>query len=138
MEVLMTREDLINYKDNKEWIDERLEDYNERIEGVTSLTQAITGLPKAQGKPNYELEKVIDEFKEILEIIKKEQEKLNKVLEQLNKLKPLYKRILTKRYIEGKKLEQVAMEVNYNYYTTCRFNGYALNEFDKLDEEVKK
>jgi DNA repair ATPase RecN len=137
MEVLMNREDLINYKDNKEWIDERLEDYNERIEGVTSLTQAITGLPKAQGKPNYELEKVIDEFKEILEIIKKEQEKLNKVLEQLNKLKPLYKRILTKRYIEGKKLEQVAMEVNYNYYTTCRFNGYALNEFDKLDEEVK-
>jgi DNA repair ATPase RecN len=134
MEVLMTREELINYKDNKEWIDERLEDYNERIEGVTSLTQAITGLPKAQGKPNYELEKVIDEFKEILEIIKTEQEKLNKVLEQLNKLKPLYKRILTKRYIEGKKLEQVAMEVNYNYYTTCRFNGYALNEFDKLDE----
>ena len=50
----MTREDLKNYKDNKEWVDEQLENYNERIGRITSLTQAITGLPKAQGKPNYE------------------------------------------------------------------------------------
>jgi DNA-directed RNA polymerase specialized sigma24 family protein len=130
----MTREDLINYKDNKEWVDEQLEDYNVRIERVMNLTQTITGLPKAQGKPNYELEKIIDDFKEIFEIIHKEQEKLNEVLKQVNELKPLYKKILTKRYIEGKKLEQVATEINYGYYTTCRFNGYALNEFDKLDK----
>lgn len=130
----MTREDLISYKENKDWVDEQLEDYQERIEKLTNLTQTINGMPKAQGKPNYLLEEIIDEFKDTLQIIKEEQEKLNKILEQLNKLKPLYKRILTKRYIDGKKLEQVAMEVNYNYYTTCRFNGYALNEFDKLDE----
>lgn len=128
----MTREDLINYKDNQQWVEEQLEDYNERMSRVMKLTQTISGMPKASGKPNYELEKVIDEFKETLELIKKEQEKQNRVLEQLNGLKPLYKRILTKKYIEGKKLEQVAIEVNYNYYTTCRFNGYALNEFDKL------
>ena len=132
----MTREDLKNYKDNKEWVDEQLDDYNERVGRITSLTQAITGLPKAQGKPNYELEKLIDDFKDILEIVQKEQEKLKKVLEQLNKLpNSLHKRILTKRYIEGKKLEQVAIEVNYSYYRTCRLNGKALNEFDKLDEK---
>lgn len=134
----MTREDLINYKDNQQWVEEQLEDYNERMDRVMKLTQAINGMPKASGKPNYELEKVIDEFKETLELIKKEQEKQNKILEQLNGLKPLYKRILTKKYIEGKKLEQVAIEVNYNYYTTCRFNGYALNEFDKLNKKEKE
>ena len=132
----MTREDLINYKDNQKWVEEQLEDYNERMERVISLTQALSGMPKASGKPNYELEEIIDEFKETLELIKKEQEKQNKILKQLNELKPLYKRILTKKYIEGKKLEQVAIEVNYNYYTTCRFNGYALNEFDKLDKKI--
>ena len=131
----MTREDLINYKDNQKWVEEQLEDYNVRMERVMSLTQALSGMPKALGKPNYELEKLIDEFKETFELIKKEQEKQNKILKQLNELKPLYKRILTKKYIEGKKLEQVAIEVNYNYYTTCRFNGYALNEFDKLDKK---
>ena len=134
----MTREDLKNYKDNQDWVEEQLEDYNMRIEKVMSLTQRITGLPKAQGKPNYELEKIIDDFKDTMEIIHKEQEKQNKILEQLNKLKPLYKRILTKRYIEGKKLEQVAIEVNYGYHTTCRFNGYALNDFDKLDKKEKE
>ena len=132
----MTREDLINYNDNQKWVEEQLEDYNYRIERVMNLTQIITGMPKASGKPNYELEKVIDEFKDTLELIKEEQAKQNKILEQLNELKPLYKRILTKRYVEGKKLEQVALEVNYNYYTTCRFNGYALNEFDKLDKNI--
>ena len=129
----MNRKDLENYKDNQQWVEEQLEDYNNRLDRVTKLTQNLNGMPKAQGKPNYELEEFLDEFKETLELIKKEQQKQNKILEQLNGLKPLYKRILTKRYIEGKRLEQVAIEVHYSYHTTCRFNGYALNEFDKLD-----
>lgn len=131
----MTREDLKNYRHSKEWVDEQLEDYNERIERVISLSQNLNGLPKAKGKPNYELEKIIDDFKEILEMVHQEQEKLSKILKQLNLLKPLHKNILYKRYIEGKKLEQISTEIGYSYNRTCAFNGYALNEFDKLDKK---
>lgn len=133
----MTREYLKNYRHYKEWVDEQLEDYNERMERVMHLSQHITGLPKAKGNTSYELEKIIDDFKDILNMVHEEQKRLNAVLIQLNKLKPLYRNILYKRYVEGKRLEQVATEVGYSYNRTCSFNGYALNEFDKLDEEEK-
>ena len=132
----MNREYLINYKHHKEWVDEQLEDYEERMERVLHLTQLLTGLPKGQGdKANYELEKIMDDFKDILKMVHEEQAKLSAVLIQLNKLKPLYKNILKKRYVQGKKLGQVATEVGYSYNKTCTYNGFALNEFDKLDEE---
>ena len=130
----MTRKDLKNYLDNQKWLEEQLENYEAKKEKVIKITQTLNGMPKASGKPNYELEELMDEYNKILVLIKKDQEKQNKILEQLNCLEPLYKRILTKRYIEGKKLEEIAVEINYNYYTTCRYNGYALNEFDKLDK----
>ena len=134
----MNREYLKNYKFHKEWVDEQLEDYNLRIERVMNLSQNITGLPKSKKTENYELEKIIDDFKDILKMVHEEQLKLNSVIIQLNKLTPLYKNILYKRYVEGKRLEQVATEVGYSYNRTCSFNGYALNEFDKLDKVDKK
>lgn len=132
----MNREDLKNYIETKKWVDQQLEDYNERIERVTSLSQSLDGLPKAKGKANYEIEKIIDEFKEILEIVHQEQQKLNEVIKQLNLMKnPLHRNILYLRYIKGLKLEQISTEVNYSYNRTCSFNGYALNEFDKLGKK---
>lgn len=134
----MTREYLINYRHHKEWVDEQLDDYEERMARVLRITQQLTGLPKGKGNnANYELEKIMDDFKDILNMVHEEQAKLSAVIIQLNKLKPLYKNILRKRYVEGKNLEQVATEVGYSYNRTCSFNGYALNEFDKLDEEEK-
>ena len=56
----------------------------------------------------------------------------------VNELKPLHKIILYKRYIKGKTVEEIAIEINYSYYETCRINGNALEEFDKLDKESKK
>lgn len=133
----MTREDLKSFKDAQDWVDEQLENYQMRIDRVTKLGQVIDGMPKAQNKPNYELEKIFDEYKEILNIVHSEEKRLKEIIEVVNQLPPLYKRILTKRYIEGKSLEQVAYEVGYSYNRTCSFNGYALNEFDKLNKSVK-
>lgn len=133
----MTREDLKNFKDAQDWVDEQLENYQARIDKITRLGQVMDGMPKAQNKPNYELEKIIDEYREILKIVHSEEKKLKQVIEQLNQLKPLHKRILTKRYVEGKKLEQVAYEVGYSYNKTCTYNGNALDEFDKYDEKSK-
>lgn len=133
----MTRDDLKNYRYTKEWVEDQLEEYENRIQKVMNLGQSLSGMPKAQNKPNYELEKIIDEYKDILKLVHQEQRKMSEIVKQLNLLKPLYKSILYKRYIEGKKLEQISTEVNYSYNRTCAYNGYALNEFDKLDNSVK-
>lgn len=42
----MTREDLKNYKDNKEYIKERIRDLEEAKEQITKMTAIISDMPK--------------------------------------------------------------------------------------------
>jgi len=128
----MTREDLKNYKYKKDWIQSQINKYIEQREQIMGLSQYFDGMPKAQNKPNYELEELVDKYNELINIMNKEQSELNDIIKQLNKLKPIYKLILYKRYIEGKSLEEVSTEIGYSYNKTCTFNGDALDEFDKI------
>lgn len=130
----MTREDLKNYKYSQEWVKSQLEKYQEQRTKVLNITQNIDGMPKAQNKENYGLEKLMDSYDEIIDILNNEQEKLNMIIKQMNYLEPLHKSILSKRYIEGKNLETISTEIGYSYNKTCSFNGHALDEFDKLDK----
>lgn len=130
----MNREDLKNYRYNQKWVEEQISKYEEMKERVYNLRQAIDGMPKAQNKPNYTLEDLMDKFNEILEIIYKTQEKQNEIIKQLSLLEPLHRNILYLRYIDGKSLEEISTEINYSYYETCRINGNALAEFNKLDK----
>lgn len=134
----MNREDLKSYRYSQEWVEEQISKYEEMRERVYKLSQLLDGMPKAQNKPNYTLEDLMDKFNELIEIVYKDQEKLNLIIKQLNELKPLHKIILYKRYIKGKTVEEISIEINYSYYETCRINGNALEEFDKLDKESKK
>ncbi len=131
----MNREDLKNYRYNQKWVEEQITKYEGMKESVYNLSQAIDGMPKAQNKPNYTLEDLMDKFNEILEIIYKDQEKQNNIIKQLDKIEPLYRNILYLRYIKGLDLEEISTEIGYNYYKTCRLNGEALEEFDKVGKK---
>lgn len=130
----MNREDLENYRDAEQWVENILEEYEDKLEKIKKLSQVIDDMPKARNKPNYEHEKIMDEYKEILEIAYQKQKQLKNIIKQLDKLKPLYSNILFLTYVEGMKLEEVAEKVNYSYNKTCTYKGLALNEFDKLNK----
>lgn len=132
----MNREDLINYINDQKWIDEQMKLYKEQrqiAEGLKSPT--LDGMPKAKNKPNYAIENLIDKYNEIIEDLDKLQDKQNEIVKQLGKMKnTTYRNILYYRYIKGMKYEEIAAEIHYNYYNIVKYHGYALNEFDKLDE----
>lgn len=134
----MKREDLKGLKYSQAWVTEQINKYKEQREMVYGLSQNTDGMPKAQNKPNYALEELIDSYNKLLDILTKEQEKINKMIEQINMLSPLYKIILHKRYIEDKNFETIASEINYSYTRTCRMHGEALNEFDKCGQEMAR
>lgn len=129
----MNREDLKGLKYSQEWVKEQIEKYEEQRTIVMNISQNLDGMPKAQNKPNYALENLIDSYNELLNILAKEQRKINKILEQINMLEPIYRTILTKRYLYGENFETISTEIDYDYYNTCKLHGKALNEFDKLD-----
>lgn len=129
----MKREDLKGLKYSQEWVKEQIEKYEEQRTIVMNISQNLDGMPKPQNKPNYSLENLIDSYNELINILTKEQKKINRILEQINMLKPVYRTILTKRYLYGENFETISTEIDYDYYNTCKMHGKALNEFDKLD-----
>ncbi len=46
-----------------------------------------------------------------------------------------YRIVLSERYIQGKKFEEIAVEQNYAYRHITRLHGEALKEFEKLYPE---
>ena len=129
----MNREDLKGLKHSQAWVKEQIDKYTEQREQVYGLSQYFDGMPKPQNKPSYALENLIDSYDELLNILEEEQKKVNSILKQINKLDPLYRVILTKRYLYGENFETISTEIHYDYYNTCKLHGKALNEFDKLD-----
>lgn len=134
----MKREDLKNYRYNKNWIKRQLESYEEQKTIVYNITQNLDGMPKAKNKPNYGLEDLMDQYDKILKILKKDQEKQNEILIQIRELEEPYRTIITDKYILGMSLEEISIDINYSYDRTCKMHGIALNEFDKLDKVVSK
>lgn len=129
----MNREDLKGLKHSQAWVKEQIDKYTEQREQVYGLSQYFDGMPKPQNKPSYALENLIDSYDELLNILAEEQKRVNSILKQINKLDPLYRVILTKRYLYGENFETISTEIHYDYYNTCKLHGKALNEFDKLD-----
>ena len=128
----MKREDLKNYRYNKNWIKRQLENYEEQKAIVYNISQNLDGMPKAKNKPNYGLENLMDQYNKILEILKKDQEKQNEIILQIRRLEEPYKTILTDKYILGMSLEEISVEIGYAYENVCRMHGTALNKFDEL------
>lgn len=130
----MTREDLKGYKYSQKWIKEQLNRYEEQREMVLNITSKLDGMPKAYNKPNYALESLMDQYNKIIDILIKDQEKQNEILEQIRIMEEPYRTIITSKYIDGKSLEQISVDVGYAYENICRMHGTALNKFDELNK----
>lgn len=129
----MNKEDLKNYKYNKNWIKRQLEKYEEQKTMVYNITQNLDGMPKAKNKTNDSLENLMDKYDEIINILKEDQIKQNEIILQIRKLDEPYRTILTDKYILGMSLEEISEEIGYAYENVCRMHGVALNKFNNLE-----
>lgn len=46
-----------------------------------------------------------------------------------------YREVLTRRYLQGQSLEEIAVDMRYNYRWIKRLHGKAIGEFEKLAPE---
>lgn len=135
----MTREDLIDYRFNQEWIKERLEYIEEYKTILTKTTSTLSDMPQGSRKVQDSMaEKVVillDNINLLYDKMIQEQEKQKKILEQLKEVEQPYRVILEKGYIQGKSLVTIASEMNYDYKYMCKMKGIALNKFDEKDDK---
>lgn len=130
----MNRQDLKNYIYSKKWIEKQLENYKEQKGLAESLTQNLDGMPKAKNKTSYKLEELMDKYNDIIDILIKDQEKQNEIILQLREVEQPYRNILQNKYVLGKSLEEIAVEIGYSYDRTCKMHGTALDKFDDIEK----
>lgn len=134
----MTREDLEGYRNNQKWINNTIRRYKEQRELAYSIVSpCIDGMPKAKDKPNDSFEKLMDCYNEILDILYLQQVEQDKIIKQLMKMKDEpkpYRSLLTYFYVDGLKLEETAIKINYSYQKTSTMKNIALKKFDELNE----
>lgn len=135
----MTREQLKDYKYNKEYIKDRMDFVEEYSESINRLTSTISDMPNGSRKVEdgmaEKLAKLLDYNNDVINEIAELQNQQKSIVFQLRKVKQPYRNILYKVYIKGESLVDVASEMKYNYEYMKRMHGIALNIFDKEGEK---
>lgn len=96
-----------------------------------SKERVQTSLPEGAGYER-EIIRVIELEKEIDHLIDEYIVLKHKIIGEIHGLQnSKYIEILYKRYVEGKRLEAVALEMNYTFQYVVMLHGYALKEFSE-------
>ncbi len=137
----MNRQDLIAYKDNKRWIEERkrkIESEYENIQRMIVKYQEKTkGSLRVQDEMAESLAILLDMKIESLNFAIKLEQDLSRIDRALLKVEQPYRNILTDVYVEGKTLVMVANDMDYNYKYMCTQHGKALKMYDNLKDVDK-
>lgn len=132
----MDRKELINYRNNQEWVKGRKEYIEEYSSTINKITSTISDMPKGskavQDSMAEKIAKLLDMVDDLLDKVLQVEEKQHEILNKLDSIEQPYRNILDKVYIQGKSLVRVADEMNYSYRQMCRLHGDALSQYDKL------
>lgn len=99
---------------------------------ATKITPTISDMPKANGGDN-RLASAVEKIMEIEDSINVDIDRLKMVQDEIEEVilsieDPVLQLVLRYRYINGKKWEQIALDMGYNYRWTLRLHGKALNK----------
>ena len=132
------KQELKDYRYNKKWIEERLEDIKERRSLLDKITNTLSDMPKGSAKTidtNIEnLVQIMDDTIEIEKYIKDLKEKQIKIENKIDKIEQPYKNILYFRYLKGYNLTEVSEEIEEEYDYTRKLHGIALIKYARIGE----
>ena len=107
---------------------------------LTRISPVLSDMPKASGGND----KMSDGISRLIELKEKldsmtdevatEEDHVISLIKQMEN--PIHRAILYKLYILNENLHQVSVDISYNYHYTCRLHGHALNEYDKIAENI--
>lgn len=118
-------------------IDQRLKEqeelrYFDGVAGIDYAKDKVQTSPKGEAPYVRAIERIIDLDKEIDALIDEYVDLKNKIIGEIQTLsKSVYIQILYKKYVEFKRLEVIAVEMNYSYDYIKHQHGYALQEFGR-------
>lgn len=102
------------------------------VSGIDYSTDKVQVSPQAGGSFENIIERIIILGQDINKEIDDYVDIKHKIINQINGLNDYrYVEVLYKKYVEFKRFEEVAVDMNYTYQYTIELHGYALNNFYK-------
>lgn len=99
---------------------------------ATSVTQTISGDPVQGTKDPHKFDRLVELDEQIDRLVDKLVETRLDIISAIGELEDgRLRELLYKRYIEGKRFEQVAVEMRYSWRQTCRLHGDALVKMEE-------
>lgn len=132
----MKREDLFEYKHNKEWLEDRKSKIEREYENIQKMITTYQAHNKYSLEPHdpmaENLSILLDMKLEALNFAIQLEQNLKKVDHALSQIKQPYRNILTDVYIHGDSLDTVASHMHYNDKSMNKKHSEALKKYDEL------
>lgn len=130
---MTAKEELSQYFYKLKKVNETLDEYNNFKTRAEKMTAILSDVPSRTNKTS---DKVGDNAILMAELSKEYEKRwreaeleCNRILEVINRLAEPYRTILELRYIQGKRLESIAEELNYSYAQTKRLHRLFTTSF---------
>lgn len=103
------------------------------------MSEKVQSSPKGEASFVRIVEKIESLEEEINGLIDKFVDTKDIIIEQIQALPDVrYSQVLFQRYVEGKRLEAIAVDMNYSYHRMKHIHGYALRAFgEKYPDFIK-
>lgn len=134
---MTAKEELLQYKYAREKVDETLEEYQKYKDRAEKMTSIISDMPRGTSSSDKVADNAVKMADLSAEYEKRWLEAENKKLEiekNIDLVEEPYRIILYMKYVQGKKLEEIAYKLNANYTYICEQHGVALKKYDENKE----
>ena len=134
---MTAKEELLQYKYAREKVDETLEEYQKYKDRAEKMTSIISDMPRGTSSSD----KVADNAVKMADLsaeyekrwLEAEYMKLE-IEKNIDLVEEPYRIILYMKYVQGKKLEEIAYKLNANYTYICEQHGIALKKYEENKE----
>lgn len=134
---MTAKEELLQYKYAREKVDETLEEYQKYKDRAEKMTSIISDMPRGTSSSDKVADNAVKMADLSAEYEKRWLEAENKKLEiekNIDLVEEPYRIILYMKYVQGKKLEEIAYKLNANYTYICEQHGIALKKYEENKE----
>ena len=134
---MTAKEELLQYKYARKKVDETLEEYQKYKDRAEKMTSIISDMPRGTSSSDKVADNAVKMADLSAEYEKRWLEAENKKLEiekNIDLVEEPYRTILYMKYVQGKKLEEIAYKMNANYTYICEQHGVALKKYEENKE----
>ena len=134
---MTAKEELLQYKYAREKVEETLEEYQKYKDRAEKMTSIISDMPRGTSSSDKVADNAVKMADLSAEYEKRWLEAENKKLEiekNIDLVEEPYRTILYMKYVQEKKLEEIAYKLNANYTYICEQHGIALKKYEENKE----